>query len=61
MSTTVAPAQVAKNELADFQGKLIGPDDYVFPGRDGNRRDRNAVRRRVLYPAIERANAPSAS
>ncbi len=26
------------------------------PGRDGKRRDRNAVTRRVLYPAIERAN-----
>jgi integrase len=33
------------------------PDDYVFPTRRGTRRDRNAVRTRILYPAIERANA----
>lgn len=31
-------------------------DAYVFPGRDGQRRDRHAVRNRVLYGAIERAN-----
>src|SRR2546423_11802989 len=30
MSTTVAPAQVAKKELADFRGKLIGPDDADY-------------------------------
>jgi integrase len=33
------------------------PDDFVFPGRDRARpRERNSVRTRVLYPAIERAN-----
>ena len=33
------------------------PDDFVFPGRDRRRpRDRNSVRTRVLYGAIERAN-----
>ena len=32
------------------------PASWLFPGRDGTRRDRNAVRRRVLYPAIKRAN-----
>ncbi len=33
------------------------PDDFVFPGRVRNRaRDRNSVRTRVLYSAIERAN-----
>jgi integrase len=37
--------------------KFAGSDDYVFPGRGGKRRDRNAVRRRLLYPAIQRANA----
>jgi integrase len=34
-----------------------GPEDYVFPNRLGGRRDRHNVRTRVLYPAIERANA----
>ena len=33
------------------------PDSYVFPGKDGKRRDRHAVRNRVLYGAIKRANA----
>jgi integrase len=32
-------------------------DDFVFPTLTGTRLDRNAVRRRILYPAIERANA----
>jgi integrase len=33
------------------------PDDFVFPGRDREKpRDRNSVRKRVLYGAIERAN-----
>jgi integrase len=33
------------------------PDDFVFPTQRGTRRDRNTVRTRILYPAIERANA----
>jgi integrase len=33
------------------------PDDFVFPGRDRDKpRDRNSVRKRALYAAIERAN-----
>ncbi len=32
------------------------PDDFVFPTRAGTRRDRNTLRTRILYPAIERAN-----
>jgi integrase len=33
------------------------PDDFVFPGKDRDRpRDRNAVRNRVLYSAIKKAN-----
>jgi integrase len=33
------------------------PDDFVFPGRVRSRaRDRNSVRTRILYSAIERAN-----
>jgi integrase/recombinase XerC len=32
------------------------PDAFVFPGRDGKRRNRNAVRVRVLGAAIKRAN-----
>jgi integrase len=36
--------------------RFAGPDDFVFPTRTGTQRERNAVRRRILYPAIERAN-----
>jgi integrase len=36
--------------------RFKGPDDYVFPTDRGTRRDRNNVRTRILYPAIERAN-----
>jgi integrase len=32
------------------------PSDHVFPGKDGQRRDRSAITRRVLHPAIKRAN-----
>jgi integrase len=33
------------------------PNDFVFPGRDRDQpRDRNSVRKRVLYGAIDRAN-----
>ncbi|MGH2983193.1 MAG: hypothetical protein ACRDK5_02885 [Solirubrobacterales bacterium] len=33
------------------------PDDFVFPGRHRDKpRDRNSVRKRALYAAIERAN-----
>jgi integrase len=33
------------------------PDDFVFPGRDRDQpRDRNSVRKRALYGAIERAD-----
>ncbi len=48
-----------RDELASHKAgtRQAGPDAYVFPGRDGKRRDRNAVRERVLYPAIKRANA----
>jgi integrase len=46
-----------RDELAAYvAGHQQAPDDWLFPGRGGQRRDRNAVRRRVLYPAIERAN-----
>jgi integrase len=58
-----------RDELAAHKAasRFTDPDDYVFPGRhrwrvngsvwDGKkRRDRNAVRNRVLYPAIEAAN-----
>jgi hypothetical protein len=30
MSTTVTPAQLARQELSDFQGQLIGPDDPAY-------------------------------
>ncbi len=30
MSTTVTPAQLARQELPDFQGQLIGPDDTDY-------------------------------
>lgn len=32
-------------------------DDYVFPTSKGTRRERNTLRTRILYPAIERADA----
>jgi integrase len=51
-----------RDELAAYvAGHQQAPDDWLFPGRGGQRRDRNAVRRRVLYPAIERANELLAS
>lgn len=31
------------------------PGQYVFPTQRGTRRDRNSVRTRILYPAIEKA------
>jgi integrase len=38
------------------------PDDFVFPGRDREKpRDRNSVRKRVLYGAIDHANERLAS
>ena len=48
-----------RDELATHKAASgdAGPDTYVFPGRGGGRRDRNAIRQRILYPAIERANA----
>ncbi|HLY47939.1 MAG TPA: FAD-binding protein, partial [Solirubrobacteraceae bacterium] len=30
MSTTVTPAQIARQTLSDFQGQLIGPDDPSY-------------------------------
>jgi FAD/FMN-containing dehydrogenase len=30
MSTTITPAQTARQELSDFQGQLIGPDDADY-------------------------------
>ena len=46
-----------RDELAAYLASTDQePGDWLFPGRDGRRRDRNAVRRRVLYPALERAN-----
>lgn len=48
-----------RDELAAHKAgsRDAGPDAYVFPGREGKRRDRHAVRQRILYPAITRANA----
>jgi integrase len=47
-----------RDELANH--RLASPfserDDFVFPTRRGTRRERNTVRTRILYPAIERAN-----
>jgi integrase len=34
-----------------------GPDDFVFPTRDGNRDDASNVRTRFLAAAVELANA----
>jgi len=37
--------------------KWSQPDDFIFPGRSRKKaRDRNSVRTKILYPAIERAN-----
>src|SRR5271165_4776347 len=30
MSTTITPAQLARQELSDFQGRLIGPEDADY-------------------------------
>ena len=48
-----------REELTTYraESKPTSQDAYVFPGREGKRRDRHAVRQRVLYPAIKRANA----
>jgi integrase len=48
-----------RDELTNHKmaSRFPDPDDYVFPTRQGTRRDRNTVRTRILYPAIERANA----
>jgi integrase len=46
-----------RDELAEYVAATgLGPANYLFPGQGGNRRDRNALRTRVLEPAIERAN-----
>lgn len=46
-----------RDELAEYLVSVeLRPTAYLFPGRGGKRRDRHAVRNRVLYPAIERAN-----
>jgi integrase len=47
-----------REELTEHKARAreATPDGYAFPGRGGKRRDRNAVRRSVLYPAIKRAN-----
>jgi integrase len=47
-----------RDELANHKASsaFSGRDDFVFPTRRGTRRDRNTVRTRILYPAIERAN-----
>jgi integrase len=37
-------------------GRDPKPAEFVFPGRDGGRRDRHAVRTRVLGGAVKRAN-----
>jgi len=48
-----------QEELATHKAgsAFSAPTDYVFPTRQGTRRDRNNVRSRVLQPAIRRANA----
>jgi integrase len=47
-----------RDELASYvAGADLEPDDFLFPGRGGRRRERNAVRAKILYPAIDRANA----
>jgi integrase len=47
-----------REELTEHKARALDatPDAFVFPGRGGKRRDRNAVRRSVLYPAINRVN-----
>jgi integrase len=48
-----------RDALADHKpsSQFSTPEDYVFSTRRETRRDRNTVRTRILYPAIERANA----
>jgi integrase len=47
-----------RDELAAYvAGADLGPDDFLFPSRGGRRRERNATRAKILYPAIDRANA----
>jgi len=42
--------------------KWTEPDDFIFAGRIREKpRERNSVRTKILYPAIERANAQLAS
>lgn len=56
---TVAIEQEVAKLLAEHKlaAKWSRGDDFVFPGRNrGKPRERNSVRTRVLYPAIERAN-----
>jgi integrase len=54
--TVELPPELRDELAAYLAANEQAPDDWLFPGRNGQRRDRNAVRRRVLYPAIERAN-----
>lgn len=51
-------AAALRDLLAEHKtaSRFAGPDDYVFPTRRGTQRDRNTVRTRILYPAVERAN-----
>jgi len=53
----LAPELLDELKLHRHRASVAAPDDFVFPTRQGTRRDRNAVRNRVLRPAIERANA----
>ncbi len=48
-----------REELAAHKARtrFAGPDDFVFPTETGAESERNNVRRRVLFRAVERANA----
>ena len=54
----LAPELLDELKAHKLAARWAEPSDFVFPGRNrGRPRERNSVRTRVLYPAIERANA----
>jgi integrase len=53
----LAPHLLDELKLWKATSTYAEADDFVFPTGRGTRRDRNTVRTRILYPAVERANA----
>jgi integrase len=53
----LAPHLLHELKAPKAGSRFASPADYVFPTARGTRRDRNSVRTRILYPAIEQANA----